>query len=400
MPLSELLYLAFESFWTNKLRTSLTMLGLIIGVGAVVLLVSIGNGAKNYISVEFQNLGTNLIIIQPGRSDRKIMGPPIGSSKEKLTLADVEALERQAVHLGAVTGVCFGAGTIKYGERSLNTHILGSNEKLLQILNIGVAQGEFFGQEIEYGRRVVFLGDKVSKNFFGEDNPLGKMIRINGAEHRVVGVAKQKGDTLGFNIDELVFIPVRSAMRIFNEDRLFGIRAKAKDKISVDDAVGEVKAILKQRHNGQEDFSLLTELSMLQTMDTILNMLTYVLAGIAMISMIVGGIGIMNIMLVSITERTREIGVRRAVGARKSDILSQFLIEAVGLSIIGGAIGLGFSGGLTYIIYWFVPTFDMRAPIWIMLPAFGLSSLVGILFGVWPAAKAANIETIDALRFE
>lgn len=401
MPLREVFILALEALLANKLRAALTMLGMIIGVGAVVLLVSIGNGAKNYITQEFEGLGTNLIIIQPGRTDKKMsFGPPIGSSKEKLTLGDVDALEKQNTNLEAVTGILFGAGTVKTAERSNNIHIIGTNEKLIQIFNLKIAYGQFITQEEEFGRRVVVLGYNVAKNIFGDENPLGKLVKINNSEHRVIGVGKKTGSSLGFNFDDIVFIPTKAAMKIFNEDKLFGIRAKAKSKISMDDAVAELTEILKQRHNGEEDFTVITQHSMLETMNTILEMLTYVLAGIAMISMLVGGIGIMNIMLVSVTERTREIGIRRAVGARQVDILWQFLTEALMLSLLGGGIGLGGSVSLTYLIYGFLPKFDMRAPIWIIVPAFLMSSLTGILFGVWPALKASKLETMDALRFE
>jgi putative ABC transport system permease protein len=401
MSLIETLTLAWEALRANKLRAGLTMLGMIIGVGAVVLLVSIGNGAKNYITREFEGLGTNLVMVQPGRTDKKQgFGPPLGSAKEKLTLGDVEALEREAYNLEAVTGVIFGAATVKTAERAHNVNVLGSSEKLIQIFNFRIRTGQFFSQEEDFGRRVTVLGHNVARNLFGDENPLGRLVKINESEHRVIGVTEREGESLGFNMDELVYVPTRAAMRIFNEDKLFGIRAKARSRAGVGDAVEEIREILKARHDGEEDFTIVTQHSMLETMDTILGMLTYVLGGIAMISMIVGGIGIMNIMLVSVTERTREIGIRRAVGARQSDILRQFLAEALAISLIGGLIGLAGSAALTYLVWWIKPSFDMRAPLWIMVPAFLLSLLTGILFGVWPARKAARIETIEALRYE
>lgn len=400
MRFSEFFYLAFESLIANKLRTLLTMLGMIIGVGAVVLLVSIGNGARNYVMSEFEGMGTNLIAVQPGRSERKSFGPPGGGAKEKLTLSDVEAIERQSVNLDAVTGLMFGSVTFKYADRRVFASLIGANEKFSKILNMKLQSGEFFSQEVEYGRRVVVLGHNVANKLFLDEDPLGKLVKINSSDFRVIAVTAKAGQSLGFNMDDLVIVPTRSAMKLFNEDKLFGIRAKARSRIGVDDAVAEITAILKQRHNGEVDFTVITQYSMLQTMNTIFGMLTYVLGGIAMISMVVGGIGIMNIMLVSVTERTKEIGIRRAVGARQSDILKQFLIEAVVLSMCAGAVGLLSSVGLTYIVYWIVPNFDMRAPNWILLPAFLISPLIGTIFGVWPAKKAARIETIDALRFE
>ncbi len=402
MPIIEIIRLAFESLFSNKLRAALTMLGMIIGVGAVVLLVSIGNGAKNYITREFEGIGTNLIIVQPGKTDTKSsFGPPIGGTKRKLTLNDVDALEKQGTNLDSVTGLMFGTGSIKTGLRSKNTTIIGCNEKFTRIINIKLGLGDFIShEEEEFGRRVVVLGYAIAKDLFPNENPIGKLVKVNESEHRVIGVTERSGETLGFQMDDLVLIPTRSAMRIFNDDKLFGIRVRAKSKVSLKDAVQDITDILKQRHNNQEDFSVVTQDSMLDTMNTILSMLTYALTGIAMISMLVGGIGIMNIMLVSVTERTREIGIRRAVGARQRDVLKQFLAEALVLSITGGMTGLLGSVALTYVVSWFTPSFDMRAPLWIFGPAFFLSLFTGVVFGVWPARKAANIETIEALRFE
>jgi putative ABC transport system permease protein len=401
MPAREILILAWEALIANKLRAGLTMLGMIIGVGAVVLLVSVGNGARNYITSEFEGLGTNLILIQPGRTDRRQMGPPIGSSKDKLTIADVDALQKRAMSLEAVTGIVFGAGQVKFEDQLSNVQVLGSNEKLLRILSIKVGLGQFFAEEDDLsGRRVVVLGSTVAKNLFQNQYPIGRMVKISDSEFRIIGVTQSQGQSLGFNMDELVFIPNKAAMRIFNEDKLFGIRARAKSKVSVEDAVKEIDEVLRDRRNGIEDYTITTQAAMLDSMNTILGMLTYVLGGIAMISMLVGGIGIMNIMLVSVTERTREIGVRRAVGAKKVDVLKQFIAEAVALSLCGGLIGLSGSVFITYLVSWLVPGFDMRAPVWILAPAFLISCAVGVGFGVWPAKKAASIPTIDALRFE
>lgn len=300
-----------------------------------------------------------------------------------------------------MTGITFGAGAIKYEGVTSNMSIMGANDRLVKIFNIKIGLGGYFTREDEEaGRRLVVLGHKVAKNIFGDENPLGRLVKINESEHRVVGVTQKMGESLGFNMDDLVIVPTKSSLRLFNEERLTGIRAKAKSKVSIDDAVNEIRDILKHRRNGEEDFTVLTQASMLQTMNTILGMLTYVLGGIAMISMVVGGIGIMNIMLVSVTERTREIGIRRAVGARSRDILKQFIAEAILLSLMGGLTGLIGSVGITYLVYFAKPSFDMRAPLWIVIPAFLMSFVSGLLFGVWPARKAARIQTIEALRYE
>jgi putative ABC transport system permease protein len=293
-----------------------------------------------------------------------------------------------------------GTVAIKAGSAVSNVQVLGSNKNLIKIFNFKIAYGDFFAEDNDQGRRIVVLGADVAKNLFPNEIPVGKLVKINGSEHRVVGVTLPTGQSLGFNFDEIAFIPTRAAMRLFNEDKLIGIRLRAKSKASVADAVEEVKEIIKARHNGEEDFTVITQGTMLETMNKILGMLTYMLAGIAMISMLVGGIGIMNIMLVSVTERTREIGIRRAVGAKQSDIMKQFLAEALALSLIGGLIGLAGSAAITYIITFATDKFDMRAPIWILVPSFAISTLTGVIFGVWPARKAAKIETIEALRYE
>ncbi len=402
MPVADTIRLAFESLRANKLRAGLTMLGMIIGVGAVVRLVSIGNGAKNYITTQFEGIGTNLIMIQPGKTDTKSgVGPPIGSTKHRLTNADVDAIEKLAQNVDAVTGLTLSSGTLKSEVYSTNVQIIGSNDQFPRIINTKLLMGDWFTRdESEFGRRVIVLGYNVAKRLFPSENPVGRFVKVAESEHRVVGVVDKMGDKLGFNMDDMGFIPTRAAMRIFNEDRLFGLRAKAKTRVNLSDAVDEIKAILRARHNNNEDFTIVTQDAMLDTMKTILGMLTYALGGIAAISMLVGGIGIMNIMLVSVTERTREIGIRRAVGARQVDILRQFLAEALVLSLTGGGVGLLGSVFLTYLAFWLKPSFDMRAPLWIFLPAFGISMFSGIIFGVWPARKASRMNTIEALRFE
>lgn len=391
-----------EAIIENKLRSALTMLGMIIGVMAVILLVSVGTGAKRYITSEFESLGTNIILMQPGKTDKKGgMDMPVTSSRGKLTLGDVEALQKNVPSLSAVSGVMFGAGIIKNENATNNINILGANDQFNRIFNMSIAEGSFFSKEDEEsGRRVVVLGHTIKQNLFGSTNALGKLIKVNDSEHRVIGIIKPTGDKLGFNVDDIAFIPTKSALRLFNTTALFGIRASAKSRSSLDDAIKDMTNILKERHNGEEDFTTITQVTMLESMNTILNMLTYALAAIAFISMLVGGIGIMNIMLVSVTERTREIGIRRAVGARRGDILKQFMIEAIVISVSGGLVGILISLLITNLLYFFFPGFDMRPPFWIIPPSFFLSFFTGIIFGVWPARKAAHIQTIDALRYE
>lgn len=402
MPLTEIFRLSVEGLFANKFRTLLTMLGMIIGVSAVVLLVSLGNGAKKYVLNEFEGLGTNLIIVQPGKSDKKThFGPPIGAAQRKMTIEDVVAIEKKSFNIEAVTGLVMGTTTARFEDNTNNVNVFGTNDNFIKILNLSISEGNFFSrEEDDFGRRVIVLGNTIAKNLFGTLSPLGKQVKLNQSEFRVVGIMKSTGDKLGLNLDDFVFIPTRAAQRLFNDDKLFGIRAKARSRASLEDAVREITEILKERRDGEEDFTVITQVAMMESMGTILNMLTYVLACIACISMVVGGIGIMNIMLVSVAERTSEIGVRRAVGARRIDILKQFLAEAMMLSFTAGLIGVLLAITITTVAFWFIPSFDLRAPWWIIPPAFLLSVFVGILFGVWPARKASMIETLEALRYE
>ncbi|MBL7662551.1 ABC transporter permease [bacterium] len=402
MIIGESIRLAVESLRHHKLRTFLTILGMTIGVFAVVALVSLGQGAKNYVMSEFENLGTNIILIQPGKSDKKSnFGPPIGSAATKMTLADVKALQKKTYTLEAVTGVVLGTASIRYQESVSNAQVLGTNDQFPKIIKIRIDSGSYYSsEEDDYGRRVVVLGAKLYQQLFGRESALGKSVKLNSSEFRVIGTLLDAGDTLGLNIDEFAFIPTQSALRLFNEDKLFGIRAKANAKVTIDLAVEEITNILKERRDGEEDFTVITQLTMMDSMNNLLDMLSYVLGGIAAISMLVGGIGIMNIMLVSVTERTQEIGIRRAVGARKRDIMSQFISEAVMLSVLSGLIGILLASSLAFVFRIFYPSFNMQAPYWIYLPAFLLSVIVGVVFGAWPARKASNIQILDALRHE
>lgn len=396
------LAMALESLRAHAFRTILTMLGMVIGVFAVIALVALGQGARNFVMTEFQSMGSNLIVIQPGKTDRKSMlGPPIGSAQRKMTTRDIMALERKAFNLEAVSGLVLGTAQTRFEEAITNISVFGVGEQFPQIIAIKVSLGDFFNrEEAESGRRLIILGANVAKHLFGNDNPLGRNVKVNQTQFRVVGVLKPGGNKLGFNIDEVAFVPVNAALRLFNEDKLFGIRAKASSRVSLDDAVEEIKEILLERRNGEEDFTVITQVSMMETLDRLMGMLSYVLAGIASISMLVGGVGIMNIMLVSVSERISEIGIRRAVGARRSDILRQFLAEALTLSFLSGAIGTAVALAATHSVGLFFPDFDMRPPLWVVFGGFSLAVTIGVFFGVWPARSASRIETLDALRHE
>ncbi len=402
MNVREAIALALEMLAANRVRTALTMLGVIIGVAAIILLVSVGEGATAYITRELVGLGTNLLIVTPGKTQSSGgFHPPVAGSVRKLTYEDAIALRRRAPLLADVVPLVLGTGKVRYLGVSRDTSVIGVTPEFQRVRNLYVEFGQFVSEEdVEGRRRVVVLGRTVKRELFGEENPLGKFVTLADARYRVIGIMERKGVSLGFDIDDLVFIPVKSAQDLFDTDRLFEILASVGSADDVDRAIQQLKEILVRRHGNREDFTVTSQGAMLSAFTTILRILTAVLGGIAGISLVVGGIGIMNIMLVSVRERTREIGIRKAVGARRRDILWQFLLESLVLSSLGGLLGIGLGAGTAAtlsLLFTYLPT---RVSLWSVLLAFGFSAAVGIFFGVYPARRAAHLDPIQALRYE
>jgi putative ABC transport system permease protein len=402
MNFVETFSVAFEAILSNKVRSGLTMLGVIIGVMAVILLVSIGQGAQVYITKELTGLGTNLLIITPGKtSTRGGFHPPSAGTVRKLTYDDSLALSRRAWLLTDAVPIVFGTGKIKYQNLGRDTMVIGTTPKFQSIRNLFVDTGNFVTQgDVDSKYKIVVLGTRVKEELFGQENALGKVVTLSDARYRVVGVMRKRGTSLGMDLDDVVFIPVTSGQELFDTDGLFEIIASTPRAEDVDRAISQIKDVLIKRHAHKEDFTIQTQGAMLSTMNTILGVLTAVLGGIAGISLLVGGIGIMNIMLVSVRERTREIGIRKAVGARNRDIMAQFMIEAMTLSGAGGIIGIITGVGLALVIPVFVEVLPTSVSLWSVLMAFSFSAAVGIFFGVYPARKAALQDPIQALRYE
>jgi putative ABC transport system permease protein len=402
MDFREAFALALEMLAANRVRTALTTLGVVIGVAAIILLVSLGEGATAYITREMSGLGTNLLIITPGKTQTSGgFHPPIASTVRKLTYEDAVALRRRATLVTDAVPVVLGTGKIRYQGVSRDTSVIGITPEFQRVRNLYVEIGQFVSEEdVEGRRRVVVLGRTVKRELFGEENPLGQFVTLADSRYRVIGIMERKGVSLGFDIDDLVFIPVKSAQDLFDTDRLFEILVSVGSPDEIDRAMQQVKDILIRRHGNREDFTVISQGAVLSAFTTILKILTAVLGGIAGISLLVGGIGIMNIMLVSVRERTREIGIRKALGARRRDILGQFLLESVVLSCLGGGLGilLGVGGakGLT-LFFDYLPT---QVSLWAILMAFGFSAAVGVFFGVYPARRAALLDPIQALRYE
>ncbi len=402
MNFFETFRVAFEAIVSNKVRSGLTMLGVIIGVMAVILLVSIGEGARVYITKELTGLGTNLLIVTPGKTTTSGgFHPPSAGTVRKLTYDDAQALRRRAWLLTDAVPIVLGTGKIKYRNLGRDTMVIGTTPEFQRVRNLFIDIGSYLSQgDVDSKSKVVVLGTRVKEELFGAENALGKVVILSDARYRVVGVMQKKGTSLAWDIDDIVFIPVTSGQELFDTDGLFEILASTPRAEDTDQAIAQIKDILIRRHAHKEDFTIQTQGAMLSAMNTILGVLTAVLGGIAGISLLVGGIGIMNIMLVSVRERTREIGIRKALGARNKDILAQFMIEAITLSGAGGVIGIIIGVGLALIIPVFVDVLPTSVSLWSILMAFFFSAAVGVFFGVYPARKAALQDPIQALRWE
>jgi putative ABC transport system permease protein len=421
MSVYESIRVALQGLAANKLRSSLTMLGIVIGVGAVIALLALGEGTQAAITEEIQGIGSNLIFIMPGSEEGH--GPGATRSvADTLTLADAEAIAasgnpstgsgHRIPGVVAVAPEFNNNADVVYGSESVNATITGTTPDYPLVRSSLPETGEFFTQQqMTTMARVAVLGHQAAEDLFGGSDPLGRTIKINRVHFRVIGVMEEKGGGMGGSVDNTVFIPISTAQR-----KLFGGRATSGTswKVSsinvalvseetMDAATDEITLLLRQQHKIQpgedDDFSVMSQEDILSMAEQITSILTIFLGAIAAISLLVGGIGIMNIMLVSVTERTREIGIRKAVGAKRRDILMQFLIEAIVLSVIGGLLGILLGTGIAILVEQSeLMTTVISAEA--MLLATGFSVAVGLFFGIYPSMRAARLHPIEALRYE
>ncbi len=400
----EAVSMAVSSIFANKLRSFLTMLGIIVGVGAVIAMIAIGQGASAQITQRIGQMGANLLMVQPGAFQRGPMRTATGAITT-LTYDDALAIASQTKNVQKVDAMFSRNAQVVYGNKNTNTSIQGVTENYPVVRNFPLEQGLFITEEDDrYMRRVAVLGKTVVRNLFGDENPIGQYIKIQRVIFQVVGVMSTKGSSGWRDEDDVVFIPLRTAQkRLFGVDYVSTINVMATTQQDMDKASEEITALLRERHRiraGQEDdFNIRSQAEILSTLQETSRTFTILLASIAVVSLLVGGIGIMNIMFVSVTERTREIGIRKAIGAQKRDILGQFLIESVIVSLSGGLIGIVFGIVASKLTSQFAGWATMVTPGAVLL-SFFFAFAVGFFFGFYPARKAALLNPIDALRYE
>jgi putative ABC transport system permease protein len=404
MDIWENILVALQGLAANKLRSVLTMLGIIIGVLAVILGTAIGQGSRQQILDRIQSLGSNAITVFPGQSRQ---GPAMGGqgSAQSLTLDDADAIRKNCPTVIGVAPQVQRSAQVKYGNQNTSTSIVCTTPEFLSIRGFKMESGEFFTDHDVRGRRkVCIVGQTTAQNLFGGSTPIGKSLRIKGINFKIIGLLALKGSALFGDPDDQIVIPVTTGMKqVFGVDSVSQIYAQTAKAEQATKASGEIEEALRKSHkllpSAENDFSVRTQQEFMQLGDQSSQTLTFLLTGIAAVALLVGGIGIMNIMLVSVTERTREIGIRKAVGAKNFNILFQFLIEALTLSILGGLIGIGggflVSALITSLLGW--PT--IVSPFWVVV-AFCSSAAIGVFFGIYPAYKAAQLDPIEALRYQ
>ncbi len=396
MEIRELIQISWRSLVGNKLRSILTTLGIVIGVFSVILLVSIGSGLQSYITKEISGLGSNLVFVIPGREGGA--RTPGGIVANKLLLSDARILEEKLKNFAEVGAVIQKSTTVKYKNKSdKGVSVLGVTSNYPQIVKTDLDKGIFFssGQE-RGGVKVALIGQSVVKNIFDSSNPVGSKISVGGDKYTVIGITAKKGALFGMDQDNSIIIPIVAAQRQFGITNVNAIYISAKKTTFLPLVQSSAKKILLKRLT-EDDFNIQTQQSALSTINNVTNILSIALGGIAAISLLVGGIGIMNIMLVSVTERTKEIGLRKAIGAKRGDILRQFLLESVMLSLTGGALGIILGVGASLILSKF---FVSQVTPWSIFIAFGFSVAVGVIFGMAPAIRASRLSPIEALRYE
>jgi putative ABC transport system permease protein len=399
MLIRDTVKLSLSSLASQRMRSILTALGIAVGIASVVLLTSLGEGIHRFVLSEFSQFGTNLIAVTPGKATTAGMSGAVISNIRPLSLDDALALARVPGVIGMVP-VVQGNAPVESGKRSRRTFILGVGRQVPEVWRMNVASGRFLpDDDPRVARSFVVLASKVKEALFGDENALGRRVRIGGERYRVIGVMESKGQMLGFDLDDAVYIPAARALSMFDRESLMEIDLIYEPGSDADQVAKKIREVMMDRH-GSEDFTLTTQEQMLEVLGSILNILTMAVGALGGISLLVGGVGILTIMTIAVNERTGEIGLLRAIGARRGQILILFLGEAVVLSSIGGLAGLILGAGGAWLLGAVVPALPTHTPWAYVVLAELLAASVGILAGVLPARRAARLDPIEALRAE
>jgi putative ABC transport system permease protein len=394
----DLVRFALAALGGHPLRTALTLLGVAIGVASVILLTSLGEGARLYVTGEFASLGTNLLIVVPGKTETTGAFPVTGGVPNDLTLEDAEWVRRRVRQVRRLAPIALGTANARHGERSREVTVVGTTAEMRPIRRITMRSGRFLpGGSVAEGQRVCVIGASVQRELFPGTNPLGQALRLGEYRYRIIGTAAPRGVTVGMNLDEMVYVPVSQALDMLNRRGLFRMFVEVGSHAEMESTRAEILAVLAERHDGTEDVTILTQDAVIATFGKIFAILTAALGGIAAVSLSVAGLGIMNVMLVSVAERTAEIGLLKALGASPGQVLAAFLVEATLLSAVGSLLGLAAGYGAGWGLAAAFPALPVEPPAWAVAGVLALSLTVGMLFGALPARRAARLDPVASL---
>jgi putative ABC transport system permease protein len=398
--LADLLGLSREALAAHRLRYGLSALAVGVGVAAVVLLASIGEGTRRFIGSQMTQFGTTLVAVHPGKTETGGMPGTMGGSFQKLTLDDARAMAR----LPGVTGVlpnAYGTAIVTYGGRGRRVYVNGITHEMPRMYLMPVAAGQFIPRmDFERTSPVVVLGPRVKRELFGEDNALGAAVRIGQARYRVIGIMEGKGDFLGMDLDDMVYVTVADAMRLFNRPELDEVDLMAASNDEIEAVAARARELMIERHDGNDDVTIITQKDAQQMVNRVLGIVTAVVTAIAAISLLVGAIGILTIMWIVVQERVTEIGLVKALGARRSQIMTWYLFEAAATALAGGIGGLVVGLGGAWLISAAIPGLEVFVPVWVVAAALAMALVVGLASGVAPAVRASALDPVEALRGE